>query len=290
MRQLKINQSITEHSGIALAKYLSDINRIPRITPDEEVELTQLLRRGGQKGNQAKEKLISANLRFVVSVAKQYQHRGLPLADLINEGNIGLINATERFDDTRGFKFVSYAIWWIRQCVLAAINDYGNTIRIPQKQVVLQNIIRHKTHEFIQQNLRHPSEEELSDMLGFDIQKIHKAQQANKNAASIDVPLRDEDSMTLADRLSSENDGAIEKNTDYESLCIDLQLLLSSILKPIEKKVVTQYLGIGNNPRSLSDISTDMRLTQERVRQIYQSSLSKLRKSKKTRSLLWYLG
>ena len=290
MRQLKINQSITEHSDIALAKYLSDISRIPLITADEEVELTQLLRRGGQKGNQAKEKLISANLRFVVSVAKQYQHRGLSLGDLINEGNIGLINATERFDDTRGFKFVTYAIWWIRQSILTAIHNQGNTIRKPQNQIILQEIIRRKTNDFIQQNLRQPSEEELSDILELDIQQIRQSEQANISASSIDAPLGDENSTTLADRLSSGSEFATDRGTDYESLCIDLQLLLSSILRPNEQKVITQYFGIGINSRSLSDIGNDMGLTRERARQICQRGLSKLRKNKKTRCLIRYLG
>ena len=290
MRQLKINQSITEHSDIALAKYLSDISRIPLITADEEVKLTQLLRRGGQKGNQAKEKLISANLRFVVSVAKQYQHRGLSLGDLINEGNIGLINATERFDDTRGFKFVTYAIWWIRQSILTAIHNQGNMIRKPQNQIILQEIIRRKTNDFIQQNLRQPSEEELSDILELDIQQIRQSEQANISASSIDAPLGDENSTTLADRLSSGSEFATDRGTDYESLCIDLQLLLSSILRPNEQEVIIQYFGIGINSRSLSDIGNDMGLTRERARQICQHSLSKLRKNKKTRCLIRYLG
>lgn len=290
MRQLKINQSITEHSDQSLVKYLSDISRIPLITADEEVELTLLMRSGGQKANIAKDKLISANLRFVVSVAKQYQHRGLSLGDLINEGNIGLINATERFDDTRGFKFVTYAIWWIRQSILTAIHNQGNMIRKPQNQIILQDIIRRKTNDFIQCNLRQPSEEELSDILELDIQQIHQAQQADINTSSIDAPLGDEVSTTLADRLGSGSEYTTDRHADYESLCIDLQLLLSSILRPNEQRVITQYFGIGNNPRSLSDIGNDMGLTREGVRQICQRGLAKLRKNKKTRCLVRYLG
>ena len=290
MRQLKINQNITEHSDIILAKYLSDISSIPRITPDEEVELTQLMQRGGKKGNQAKEKLISANLRFVVSVAKQYQHQGVPLEDLINEGNIGLIKATERFDDTRGFKFITYAIWWIRQSIFTAISNHGNMVRKPQNQIVLQNIIRHKTNNFIQQHLRQPSEEELSDLLGLDIQQIRQALQANTGASSIDIPIGGEDGITLADRLKSGTEFATDRITDNESLCTDLQLLLTSMLKPKERQIITQYFGINNTPRSLSDIGDDMGITRERARQICQRGLSKLRKSQKTRSLLWHLG
>ena len=165
MRQFKITQNITRRSEEALDKYLVEISRMPMITPDQEVELAQAIHKGGKKGQQAKDKLITSNLRFVVSVAKQYQNQGVPLSDLINEGNLGLITAAERFDETRGFKFISYAIWWIRQSIISALGEYSSMIRKPQSQIGISNKIKNATNEFMQKYQRYPSAEELSELI-----------------------------------------------------------------------------------------------------------------------------
>ena len=175
MKQFKINKNITNRSEESLDRYLVEISRVPMITPEQEVELAQIIRKGGKKGDKAKEKLVTANLRFVVSVAKQYQHQGVPLPDLINEGNLGLITAADKFDETRGFKFISYAIWWIRQSILQAIADYSSMVRRPQSQIAISNKIKNATNEFIQKQQRYPFAEELSDIISLEIDKIEKA-------------------------------------------------------------------------------------------------------------------
>ena len=174
MKQFKINKNITNRSEESLDRYLVEISRVPMITPEQEVELAQIIRKGGKKGDKAKEKLVTANLRFVVSVAKQYQHQGVPLPDLINEGNLGLITAADKFDETRGFKFISYAIWWIRQSILQAIAEYSSIVRRPQSQIAISNKIKNATNEFIQKYQRYPSAEELSDIISLEIDKIEK--------------------------------------------------------------------------------------------------------------------
>ena len=175
MRQFKINKNFTNRTEESLDKYLVEISRVPMITPEQEVELAQIIRKGGKKGDKAKEKLVTAHLRFVVSVAKQYQHQGVPLSDLINEGNIGLITAADKFDETRGFKFISYAIWWIRQSILQAIAEYSNMVRRPQSQLAISNKIKNATNEFLQKHQRYPSAEELSEIIELEIGKIEKA-------------------------------------------------------------------------------------------------------------------
>ena len=185
MKQFKINKNITNRSEESLDRYLVEISRVPMITPEQEVELAQIIRKGGKKGDKAKEKLVTANLRFVVSVAKQYQHQGVPLPDLINEGNLGLITAADKFDETRGFKFISYAIWWIRQSILQAIADYSSMVRRPQSQIAISNKIKNATNEFIQKQQRYPSAEELSDIISLEIDKIEKAIQAEAYVASM---------------------------------------------------------------------------------------------------------
>ena len=169
MRQLKINKSITPRSEESLDKYLTEISRVPMISTEEEVALAQAIHKGGKKGQQAKDKLITSNLRFVVSVAKQYQNQGVPLSDLINEGNLGLITAAERFDETRGFKFISYAIWWIRQSIISALGEYGSLIRKPQSQIGISNKIKNATNAFMQKYQRYPSAEELSEIIAIVI-------------------------------------------------------------------------------------------------------------------------
>ena len=290
MRQIKIINSFTNRNEESLDKYLVDISRIPMITAEEEVELAQAIRSGGKQAEKAREKLVSANLRFVVSVAKQYQHQGVPLIDLINEGNIGLIAAAEKFDDTRGFKFISYAIWWIRQSILQAIASYSNMVRRPQNQIAVSNKIKNATNEFIQRNQRYPSAEELSDIISMEIDKIEKAIQWEAHVSSIDAPVTDDETSTMADTLASSADYASDKQVDYESMCSDLMMVLRSVLNERERIIVVQSFGIGCQERGLEDIGNDMGLTRERVRQIRERGLDKIRKSPKSKLLLKHLG
>ena len=291
MRQLKINNNnFTNRSEESLDKYLVEISHIPMISAEEEVELAQAIRAGGKKGDDAKEKLVSANLRFVVSVAKQYQHQGVPLIDLINEGNIGLITAADKFDETRGFKFISYAIWWIRQSILQGIADYSNTIRRPQSQIAISNKIRNATNAFIQEHQRAPSAEELSEIISLEIDKIEKAIETETHMASIDAPITEDEDSTMADMLASSSDYATDRQVDYESMCSDLLQVLTSVLNERERTIVVQSFGIGCQERGLEDIGNDMGLTRERVRQIRERGIEKIRKSSKSRVLLRHIG
>lgn len=290
MRQLKIINSITTRSEESLEKYLNEISRIPMITTDEEVVLAQVIRAGGKKGEKAKEKLVTANLRFVVSVAKQYQNQGVPLTDLINEGNIGLITAADKFDDTRGFKFISYAIWWIRQSILQAIAEYSNMVRRPQSQIAISNKIKNATNDFIQKHQRYPSAEELSEIISLEIDKIEKAIQGEAHVSSIDTPITEDEGTTMADMLSTSSEYASDRKVDYDSMCNDLTQVLSVILNERERTIVIQSFGIGCPERALDAIGDDLGLTRERVRQIRERSLDKIRKSNKSRLLLRHLG
>lgn len=290
MRQLKISQNFTRRSEEALDKYLVEISRMPMITPDQEVELAQAIHKGGKKGQQAKDKLITSNLRFVVSVAKQYQNQGVPLTDLINEGNIGLITAVDKFDETRGFKFISYAIWWIRQSILQAIAEHSNMIRRPQSQIAISNKIKNATNLFIQEHQRNPSAEELSDIISMEIDKIEKAIQAESHFSSIDTPITEDEGTTMADMLSSSSEYASDRKVNYDSMCSDIMQVLSTVLNRREQAIVVQSFGIGCQERALDDIGDELGLTRERVRQIRERSLDKMRKSSKSKMLLRHLG
>lgn len=290
MRQIKIIKSFTNRTEESLDRYLVEISRIPLISAEEEVELSQAIRAGGKKADEAREKLVTANLRFVVSVAKQYQHQGVSLIDLINEGNIGLITAADKFDETRGFKFISYAIWWIRQSILQAIAEYSNIVRRPQSQIAISNKIKNATNEFIQKHQRHPSAEELSEIIELEIDKIEKAIQADTHVSSIDAPITDDESSTMADILASSSEYNTDRQVDYESMCSDLMQVLCSVLNERERKIVIQSFGIGCQERGLEDIGNDMGLTRERVRQIRERGIEKIRKSSKSRILLRHIG
>ena len=290
MKQFKINKNYTNRSEESLDRYLVEISRMPMITPDQEVELAQIIKKGGEKGEEAKEKLVTANLRFVVSVAKQYQHQGLPLSDLINEGNLGLITAADKFDETRGFKFISYAIWWIRQSILQAIAEYSNMVRRPQSQIAISNKIKNATNEFIQKHQRNPSADELSEIISLEIDKIEKAIQGEAHVSSIDTPITEDEGTTMADMLSSSSDYDSDRKVNYDSMCNDLMLVLESILNERERTIVIQSFGIGCPERALDAIGEDLGLTRERVRQIRERSLDKVRKSSKSRLLLRHLG
>ena len=290
MRQFKINKSITPRSEESLDKYLTEISRIPMISTDEEVALAQAIHGGGKKGAAAKDKLVKANLRFVVSVAKQYQNQGVPFIDLISEGNIGLITAAEKFDETRGFKFISYAIWWIRQSILQSIADYSNIVRRPQSQIAISNKIKNATNIFLQKYQRNPSAEELCDIISIEIEKIEKAIQTEAHVSSIDAPITEGEGSTMADMLSSSAEYATDRKVNYDSMCSDLMQVLCSVLNDREMTIVIQSFGIGCQERTLDDIGYDMGLSRERVRQIRERGIDKMRKSSKSSVLLRHLG
>ncbi len=283
MRQIKIIKSFTNRSEESLDKYLVEISRMPMITPEEEVELAQQIRKGGKIGERAKDKLVTSNLRFVVSVAKQYQHQGVPLTDLINEGNLGLMTAADKFDETRGFKFISYAIWWIRQSILQAIAEYSNIVRRPQSQIGISNKIKNATNEFIQKHQRHPSADELSEIISLEIDKIEKAIESDAHVSSIDAPITEDENSTMADTLASSSEYNTDRQVNYESMCHDLMQVLESVLNPREKTIIIQSFGIGCPERGLEDIGLDLGLTRERVRQIRERGIEKVRKSKKSK-------
>ena len=290
MRQLKIQKSITNRNSEALDKYLVEIGRAPMVSIEEEIELAQAIKRGGRAGERAKNKLVEANLRFVVSVAKQYQHQGLTLTDLIDEGNIGLIKAAERFDETRGFKFISYAVWWIRQSILQAIAEQSRIVRLPLNQVGSLNKVNHEINKFEQENLRRPSVEEIADRTGVDEEKISQSMAASGHHVSIDAPFGDDDDNAMVDVMSSGDDSRTDKQVDHESMAMELKQVLGQVLKERERQIVCACFGIGEPEKGLEEIGDKMGLTRERVRQIREKSISKLRESGYVKILMKYLG
>ena len=290
MRQLKITKSITNRSSEALDKYLVEIGRVPMITVDEEIELAQAIRNGGKEGERAKEKLVKANLRFVVSVAKQYQHQGLGLTDLIDEGNIGLVKAAEKFDETRGFKFISYAVWWIRQSILQAIAEQSRIVRLPLNQVGALSKINSEISKFEQENQRRPSVQELSSLTNIDETKIDQTIKADNHHMSIDAPFQEDDDNSMADVLASGEDSRADKQVDYESMSKELDTVLRNVLKDREITIVRECFGIGCHEKGLEEIGDQLGLTRERVRQIREKSIVKLRESGYARLLIKYLG
>ena len=290
MRQLKIQKSITNRSSEALDKYLVEIGRQPLVTIDEEIELAQAIRRGGPEGERAKERLVTANLRFVVSVAKQYQHQGLTLTDLIDEGNIGLVKAAEKFDETRGFKFISYAVWWIRQSILQAIAEQSRIVRLPLNQSGALSKINQEINRFEQIHQRRPSVTELAELTQIDESKIEQTAKADSHHMSIEAPFGEDDDNSMADMLSSGEDSRTDKHVDYESLTSDLDNVLRNVLKDRELKIVKECFGIGCQERGLEEIGAEMGLTRERVRQIREKSIAKLHDSGHAKILMKYLG
>ncbi len=290
MRQLKIQKSITNRSSEALDKYLVEIGRQPLVTIDEEIELAQAIRKGGPEGERAKERLVTANLRFVVSVAKQYQHQGLTLTDLIDEGNIGLVKAAEKFDETRGFKFISYAVWWIRQSILQAIAEQSRIVRLPLNQSGALSKINQEINRFEQIHQRRPSVTELAELTQIEEAKIEQTAKADSHHMSIDAPFGEDDDNSMADMLSSGDDSRTDKQVDYESLTSDLDNVLRNVLKDRELKIVKECFGIGCQERGLEEIGAEMGLTRERVRQIREKSIAKLHDSGHARILMKYLG
>lgn len=286
MRQLKINKSITNRQNAALDKYLVEIGREELISTDEEVELAQRIHKGDQR---ALDKLTRANLRFVVSVAKQYQNQGLALNDLIDEGNLGLIKAAQKFDETRGFKFISYAVWWIRQSILQAISEQSRIVRMPLNQVGFQSKLGKAIVNFEQTNERRPSAQELADILDTDEVKVKDALGANGKKVSVDVPFQDDESNSLIDIMTDEDAPATDDNMEKESLSEDLEAALSTLTER-EQTVLKMLFGIGCNEMTAEEVAGKLNLTRERVRQIKERALRRLREDANIGILTKYLG
>ena len=286
MRQLKISKSITNRESASLDKYLQEIGHEELLTTDQEVELAQRIRKGDKR---ALERLTKANLRFVVSVAKQYQNQGLILPDLINEGNVGLIKAAEKFDETRGFKFISYAVWWIRQSILQAIAEQSRLVRLPLNQVGSVNKIARELSRFEQEHERKPSVDEIAERVDLPEDKIADAMKANSRHVSMDAPIADGEDSSMIDFLAGDS-----SNTDRELAIESLKAEVSRILKLLtdkEQKVLRAFFGIDGSPEmTLDEIGEKYNLTRERVRQIKEKALRRLRHNTKNKLLKSYLG
>ena len=285
MRQLKISKSITNRESESLDKYLQEIVREKLITADEEVELARRIKQGDRR---ALEKLTRANLRFVVSVAKQYQHQGMSLPDLINEGNIGLIKAAEQFDETRGFKFISYAVWWIRQSILQALAEQSRIVHLPLNQVGLLNKIGKAYSKFEQENERKPSPLELAAMLDIPVEKVTEALKQNGRHLSVDAPFAEGEENSLLDVLSDDSSPATDHALLSESLATDIDRALSR-LNEREQEVVKLFFGVGCREMTLEEIGDKFGLTRERVRQIKEKALLHLRRNPASVTLKQYL-
>ena len=286
MRQLKITKSITNRESETLDKYLQGIGKEELIGPEEEVELAQQIKKGDRK---ALERLTRANLRFVVSVAKQYQNQGLSLPDLINEGNFGLIKAAEKFDETRGFKFISYAVWWIRQSILQAIAEQSRIVRLPLNQVGSVNKINRAMNQFEQENERRPSIEELSEHVDIPQEKIDEAMSINTRHVSVDAPLSNDEEGSLLDVLVNNDAPAADRQLVNESLKSEIDNALQT-LNERERNIIKAFFGIGEPEMTLDEIGTKFGLTRERVRQIKEKALRRLRTNNKHFILKAYLG
>ena len=289
MRQLKITKQVTNRETASLDKYLQEIGKVELITAEEEVQLAQRIRQGDQS---ALEKLTKANLRFVVSVSKQYQNQGLSLPDLINEGNLGLIKAAQRFDETRGFKFISYAVWWIRQSILQALAEQARIVRLPLNKIGSINKINKAYSELEQKFERPPSAEELAEFIGCTTEEIKQSLSHNGRHVSMDAPLveGDESSSSMYDVLANDSLPGPESNLVVESLRKDIERSLTALTQR-ESDVVRLFYGLeGRSPMSLDEIGVRFDLTRERVRQIKEKAIRRLKHSSKNRILRSYLG
>ena len=286
MRQLKITKSITNRESASLDKYLQEIGKEDLITVEEEVELAQRIRKGDQK---ALEKLTRANLRFVVSVAKQYQNQGLSLPDLINEGNLGLIKAAEKFDETRGFKFISYAVWWIRQSILQALAEQSRIVRLPLNQVGSLNKINKAFSRFEQENERRPSPEELADSLDLPAEKVADTLRVSGRHISVDAPFVEGEDNSLLDVLVNDDSPIADRTLINESLSTAVERALSTLTER-ERDIIKLFFGINTQEMTLEEIGEKFGLTRERVRQIKEKAIRRLRHSSRSKLLKTYLG
>ena len=287
MRQLKITRSITSRDSRSLEKYLQDISKIGMITPEQETELARRIREGDQV---ALQRLVTANLRFVVSVAKQYQGKGITLTDLINEGNLGLVKAAQRFDETRGFKFISYAVWWIRQSIMQAIAEHSRMVRLPMNQLGTLNKINKAFAKLEQEYDRAPTEDEIATLLDLPEYKVAKAMRASVRHTSLDAPLTSDTETTIGDMVAG-TAGPMPEEKAYEE---DLKVTLSDMLNDLprqENEVIRKLFGIGGTrQRSANEVAMEMQVTKERIRQIKENALRRLRRSRSTDDLKPYLG
>lgn len=286
MRQLKITKSITNRESASLDKYLQEIGKEELITVEEEVELAQRIKKGDQV---ALEKLTRANLRFVVSVAKQYQNQGLSLPDLINEGNLGLIKAAEKFDETRGFKFISYAVWWIRQSILQALAEQSRIVRLPLNQVGSLNKINKAFSKFEQEHERRPSAEELAETLDLPADKVADTMRVSGRHVSVDAPFVDGEDNSLLDVLVNSDSPNADRSLIQESLSCEIHRSLATLTER-ESDIVRLFFGIGCQEMTLEEIGERFALTRERVRQIKEKAIRRLRHTSRSKLLKTYLG
>ena len=286
MRQLKITKAITNRENASLDKYLQEIGHEELISAEEEVELARRIKTGDRK---ALEKLTKANLRFVVSVAKQYQNQGLSLPDLINEGNIGLLKAAEKFDETRGFKFISYAVWWIRQSILQAIAEQGRVVRLPLNQVGSVNRINKVLSKFEQENERRPSVDEIADKTDLPHEKIEDVLKVYTRQVSVDAPMADGDGTSMIDFMQSDSDSSTDEELLKESLRAEIASALS-VLHDRERNVIEAFYGINQPECTMEEIGKKYGLTRERVRQIREKAIRRLKQNTQNKMLKAYLG
>lgn len=288
MRQLKISQSITNRGSASLDKYLQEISKVPMISPEEEIQLAQTIRSGDES---AVERLTMANLRFVVSVAKQYQFRGLSLPDLIDEGNIGLISAAKRFDETKGFKFISYAVWWIRQSIIQAISDKARMVRLPSNRIGLGNRMQKVFSQLEQEHERAPSAQELSEEMKITIDEVLAVGDANFHYVSLDAPITESSEGSMLDLMADEQSDRTDLKVDHtQSLEIEMKRILQT-LNEKQKDILCNFYGIGVlRPLSLQEIGVKYNMTGERVRQIKDKAIKQLRMGQKKDLLKVYLG
>jgi len=287
MRQLKITKSITNRESASLDKYLQEIGREDLITVEEEVELAQRIRNGDRV---SAGKVDARHLRFVVSVAKQYQNQGLSLPDLINEGNLGLIKAAEKFDETRGFKFISYAVWWIRQSILQALAEQSRIVRLPLNQVGSLNKINKAFSKFEQENERRPSPEELSEQLDIPVDKIADTMKVSGRHISVDAPFVEGEDNSLLDVMINDYSPNADRALINESLSKEIERVLAHTLSDRERDIVKKFFGIGVPEMTLEEIGDEFGLTRERVRQIKEKAIRKLRPNSKSKLLKGFLG
>ncbi|MFA7325343.1 MAG: RNA polymerase sigma factor RpoD/SigA [Candidatus Kapaibacterium sp.] len=286
---MRITKQYTNRESQSLDKYLQEIGKVDLITAEEEIELAQLIKKGGVPGMQALEKMVKANLRFVVSVAKQYQNQGLSLGDLINEGNLGLIKAAKRFDETRGFKFISYAVWWIRQSILQALAEQSRIVRLPLNRVGALNKIGKKFSELEQEFEREPTATELADELEMSISEITETIKISGRHLSVDAPFVQGEDNSLLDVLPNEQQPPPDTDLMQESLRTEVKQVLTT-LSEREAEVIKLYFGIDGNSLTLEEIGEKFNLTRERVRQIKEKAIRRLRHQSRSKSLRTFLG
>lgn len=286
---MRITKQYTNRESQSLDKYLQEIGKVELLSQDEEIELAKKIQNNAPDADQALEKLVKANLRFVVSVAKQYQNQGLSLPDLINEGNLGLIKAAEKFDETRGFKFISYAVWWIRQSILQALAEQSRIVRLPLNQVGSLNKINKALNKFEQENERMPSSEELSEILDIPKDKIADTLRVSGRHVSVDAPFVDGEDNSLLDVLPNNDSPSADKGLVNESLNKEIERALSTLTER-ERNIVKYFFGIGCQEKTLEEIGETFNLTRERVRQIKEKAIRRLRNSTRSKLLKNYLG